>query len=488
MSVADDRGPYRPVDGLRSTRRASSGCASTGPTSATPSTTTMMARPDRRRSTPPAATKRSGPSCCPGPGTTSAAAFDIVARNAGGDEPRPRVGQHPAAAPVPGPPPHPAAAVGAGAGGVRGPGLGRRHRAAAGAGGRLRGRRRRRPASGSRSPSAGFTPDSGATWLLPRRVGEVRAREMLLLGRHARRGRGGRVGTGPPGRARRRARRGGRGARRPAGRRADRGPRADQVAAARRRRAADSSEHSRNEAFALELSSRSEDFREGLAAFREKRPPRFRADDGAPDRDRAPGRLDRRRRPTPRRASARPCGPGSTTHVPEAWRRGRPRAAGPRRSARCGPGPTTRPGTRCSARRAWSPRPGRSTYGGLGPDPGRGPGASRPSCAPFNLGRLNPLGLNLAAPALFAHGTEEQRLRFLPPIVRNEEVWCQLFSEPGAGFGPGVAGHPGRARRRRVGGHRPEGVDDLGPPGRLRRAAGPHRPRRAQAPRASPTS
>jgi alkylation response protein AidB-like acyl-CoA dehydrogenase len=53
--------------------------------------------------------------------------------------------------------------------------------------------------------------------------------------------------------------------------------------------------------------------------------------------------------------------------------------------------------------------------------------------APFNLGRLNPLGLNLAAPALFAHGTEAQRLRFLPPIVRNEEVWCQLFSEPGAG-------------------------------------------------------
>jgi alkylation response protein AidB-like acyl-CoA dehydrogenase len=52
---------------------------------------------------------------------------------------------------------------------------------------------------------------------------------------------------------------------------------------------------------------------------------------------------------------------------------------------------------------------------------------------PYNLGRLNPLGLNLAAPALFAHGTEEQRLRFLPKIVRNEEVWCQLFSEPGAG-------------------------------------------------------
>ena len=53
--------------------------------------------------------------------------------------------------------------------------------------------------------------------------------------------------------------------------------------------------------------------------------------------------------------------------------------------------------------------------------------------APYNLGRLNPLGLNSAAPALFGHGTEDQRLRFLPPMVRDEERWCQLLSEPGAG-------------------------------------------------------
>ena len=53
--------------------------------------------------------------------------------------------------------------------------------------------------------------------------------------------------------------------------------------------------------------------------------------------------------------------------------------------------------------------------------------------APYNLGRLNPLGLNAAAPALFAHGTEKQRRRFLPPMVRNVERWCQLLSEPGAG-------------------------------------------------------
>src|SRR5690242_21834189 len=41
--------------------------------------------------------------------------------------------------------------------------------------------------------------------------------------------------------------------------------------------------------------------------------------------------------------------------------------------------------------------------------------------APLRLTRLNPLGLNNAAAALFSHGTEEQRRRFLPPIVRNEE-------------------------------------------------------------------
>jgi alkylation response protein AidB-like acyl-CoA dehydrogenase len=42
-------------------------------------------------------------------------------------------------------------------------------------------------------------------------------------------------------------------------------------------------------------------------------------------------------------------------------------------------------------------------------------------------------GLNDTAAALFAHGTEAQKRRFLGPIVRNEEKWCQLISEPGAG-------------------------------------------------------
>jgi len=51
----------------------------------------------------------------------------------------------------------------------------------------------------------------------------------------------------------------------------------------------------------------------------------------------------------------------------------------------------------------------------------------------YNLGRLNIIGLSAIAPALFSYGTVEQRRRFLPPMVRNEEKWTQLLSEPGAG-------------------------------------------------------
>ena len=71
-------------------------------------------------------------------------------------------------------------------------------------------------------------------------------------------------------------------------------------------------------------------------------------------------------------------------------------------------------------------------YGGLDLPPAKARMAEA-VIAPLNLGRLNPLGLHNTAPALFAHGTEEQRLRFLPPMVANQERWCQMFSEPGAG-------------------------------------------------------
>jgi 2-(1,2-epoxy-1,2-dihydrophenyl)acetyl-CoA isomerase len=120
----------------------------------------------------------------------------------------------------------------------------------------------------------GFTPDSGATWLLPRRVGDVRARELLLLGRAlsgSEAAEWGAIHRAVPG--------------------SDLDDAVDEVverlasgptvalgltkwlldAGA----SAELNAQLANEAFALELSSRSEDFREGLAAFREKRGPRF---------------------------------------------------------------------------------------------------------------------------------------------------------------------------------------------------------------------
>ncbi|MBN9739936.1 MULTISPECIES: acyl-CoA dehydrogenase family protein [Amycolatopsis] len=53
--------------------------------------------------------------------------------------------------------------------------------------------------------------------------------------------------------------------------------------------------------------------------------------------------------------------------------------------------------------------------------------------APDNNPRRILIGLGMAAPTILAFGTEEQKKRYLRPLWTGEEVWCQLFSEPGAG-------------------------------------------------------
>jgi len=120
----------------------------------------------------------------------------------------------------------------------------------------------------------GFTPDSGAAWLLPRVVGMVRARQLLLLGRElsgTEAAEWGLVHEAVPD--------------------AELDARAEALVQQLAEGPTvalgltkwllhagggiDFERHLQNEALALELSSRSEDFREGLSAFREKRDPRY---------------------------------------------------------------------------------------------------------------------------------------------------------------------------------------------------------------------
>ncbi|WP_370937410.1 acyl-CoA dehydrogenase family protein [Amycolatopsis sp. cg13] len=53
--------------------------------------------------------------------------------------------------------------------------------------------------------------------------------------------------------------------------------------------------------------------------------------------------------------------------------------------------------------------------------------------APTNRPERNGIGLGMAAPTILSYGTTEQKDRFLRPLWTGEEIWCQLFSEPGAG-------------------------------------------------------
>ena len=48
-------------------------------------------------------------------------------------------------------------------------------------------------------------------------------------------------------------------------------------------------------------------------------------------------------------------------------------------------------------------------------------------------GILDVIGIGMLGPCLIAHGSEEQKSRHLGPMLHGDEVWCQMFSEPGAG-------------------------------------------------------
>jgi alkylation response protein AidB-like acyl-CoA dehydrogenase len=54
---------------------------------------------------------------------------------------------------------------------------------------------------------------------------------------------------------------------------------------------------------------------------------------------------------------------------------------------------------------------------------------SRAGSAPL----VNGIGLGMCGPTILAHGTEEQKQRYIRPLLRADEIWCQLFSEPAAG-------------------------------------------------------
>jgi len=58
---------------------------------------------------------------------------------------------------------------------------------------------------------------------------------------------------------------------------------------------------------------------------------------------------------------------------------------------------------------------------------------------------VNPIGIGMGAPTVLAYASDELKRRFLRPIFTGEEIWCQLFSEPGAGSD--VAGLATRAVR-----------------------------------------
>jgi alkylation response protein AidB-like acyl-CoA dehydrogenase len=70
-------------------------------------------------------------------------------------------------------------------------------------------------------------------------------------------------------------------------------------------------------------------------------------------------------------------------------------------------------------------------------------------------GILDAIGVGMLGPTIIAHGTDEQKSRYLGPMLHGDEVWCQLFSEPAAGSD--LAAVQARARQQEDGSWRLSG-------------------------------
>ncbi len=108
-----------------------------------------------------------------------------------------------------------------------------------------------------------------------------------------------------------------------------------------------------------------------------------------------------------------------------------------------------------NARRAWQRRLAEAGLAGVTWPPefgGQGLGPIEQVTVNQELARagvpgvLDVIGIGMLGPCIIAHGSEQQRSRYLGPMLHGDEVWCQLFSEPAAGSD--LAAVQTRARRR----------------------------------------